>query len=37
MDHSNVIYLLDPEGHPAANFPRPLSPEDLAKDVRAKI
>lgn len=37
MDHSSVIYLMGPDGKLVSFYDEAISPEDLAKDLRAKI
>jgi protein SCO1/2 len=37
MDHSSVIYLLGPDGKMISFYDEAISPDDLAKDLRAKI
>jgi protein SCO1/2 len=37
MDHSSVIYLMGPDGRMVAFYDEAIQPEDLAKDLRAKI
>ena len=37
MDHSSVIYLMGPDGKMISFYDEAASPDDLAKDLRAKI
>ena len=37
MDHSSVIYLMGPDGKLVSFYDEAISPDDLAKDLRAKI
>jgi protein SCO1/2 len=37
MDHSSVIYLMGPDGKMVAFYDEAIQPDDLAKDLRAKI
>jgi protein SCO1/2 len=37
MDHSSVIYLMGPDGKMVSFYDEAVSPDDLAKDLRAKI
>jgi cytochrome oxidase Cu insertion factor (SCO1/SenC/PrrC family) len=37
MDHSSVIYLMGPDGRLVSFYDEAISPDDLAKDLRAKI
>lgn len=37
MDHSSVIYLMGPNGKLVTFYDEAISPDDLAKDLRAKI
>ena len=37
MDHSSVIYLMGPDGKLVGFYDDPISPEDLAKDLKKKI
>ena len=37
MDHSSVIYLMGPNGKLVSFYDEAISPDDLAKDLRAKI
>ena len=37
MDHSSVIYLMGPDGRMVSFYDEAISPDDLAKDLRAKI
>lgn len=37
MDHSSVIYLMGPDGKMVSFYDEAISPDDLAKDLRAKI
>ena len=37
VDHSNVIYLMNPEGHLSAYYAGPILSQDLANDIRAKL
>jgi len=37
MDHSNVIYLMGPEGKLLSLYDSTASPEDLAKDLRRRL
>ena len=37
MDHSSVIYLMGPAGKMVTFYDEAISPDDLAKDLRAKI
>jgi protein SCO1/2 len=36
MDHSTLIYLMDPQGNLSATFPENADPKDLVKAVRAQ-
>jgi cytochrome oxidase Cu insertion factor (SCO1/SenC/PrrC family) len=37
MDHSSVLYLMGPNGKLVSFYDEAISPDDLAKDLRAKI
>lgn len=37
VDHSTVIYLMGPDGRLISYYNDPLSPADLAKDLKQKI
>ncbi len=37
MDHSSVIYLMGPDGKMVSFYDEAVSPDELAKDLRAKI
>ena len=37
MDHSSVIYLMGPDGKIVSFYDEAVSPDELAKDLRAKI
>ena len=37
MDHSSVMYLMGPNGKMVSFYDEAISPDDLAKDLRAKI
>ena len=37
MNHSSVIYLMGPDGRLVSFYDEAISPDDLAKDLRAKI
>ena len=37
MDHSSVIYLMGPDGKMVSFYDEAVSPDDLAKDLKAKI
>ena len=37
MDHSSVIYLMGPDGKLVSFYDEAISPDDLAKELRAKI
>lgn len=37
MDHSSVLYLMGPTGKLASFYDEAISPDDLAKELRAKI
>jgi protein SCO1/2 len=37
MDHSSVIFLMGPDGKLVSFYDEAISPDDLAKDIRAKI
>lgn len=37
MDHSSVIYLMGPDGRMIGFYDEAISPDDLAKDLKAKI
>ena len=37
MDHSSVIYLMGPDGKMVSFYDEAVSPDDLAKDLRAKL
>jgi protein SCO1/2 len=37
MDHSSVLYLMGPNGRLVSFYDEAISPDDLAKDLRAKI
>jgi protein SCO1/2 len=37
MDHSSVIYLMGPDGKLVSFYDEAISPDDLAKDLKAKI
>lgn len=37
LDHSSVIYLMDKEGRFVANYSLETPPDDMAKDIRAKL
>lgn len=37
MDHSSVMYLMDPDGKLLSFFDEATTPEDLAKDLKGKI
>jgi protein SCO1/2 len=37
MDHSSVLYLMGPNGKLVSFYDEAISPDDLAKELRAKI
>jgi len=37
VDHSNVIYLVDPSGKFAANYDNSQSPDDIAADLKKRL
>ena len=37
MDHSSVIYLMGPDGKMVSFYDEAVSPDELAKDLRAKV
>lgn len=37
MDHSSVIYLMGPDGNLVSFYDELLSPQDLEKELRAKL